>query len=213
MATARVAPAGPPIPAPAGRAAPGQLPDERRMHGRAIARGAAQPGRSCCATPRDPQDCRRRATHTRPKRSRAFSLTRGRIHGKRRGSIASRHRAGGRERLGWARHEVNLLQTRLLRFPDSQRASAPPYDDPSGVSPPSAFGTYRVLHQIGSGVLGPVFGGTTAAGSARGHQARQARRVPEDPRRGSPIRRARSRPGKPAAPRRRRRRGRRPRRS
>jgi serine/threonine protein kinase len=25
------------------------------------------------------------------------------------------------------------------------------------VSPPSAFGTYRVLHQIGSGVLGPVF--------------------------------------------------------
>jgi serine/threonine-protein kinase len=25
------------------------------------------------------------------------------------------------------------------------------------MSPPSAFGTYRVLHQIGSGVLGPVF--------------------------------------------------------
>jgi len=32
-----------------------------------------------------------------------------------------------------------------------------PFDDASGVSPPASFGNYRVLHQIGSGVLGPVF--------------------------------------------------------
>ena len=39
----------------------------------------------------------------------------------------------------------------------SQGASALPFDDASVVHPPSAFGTFRVLHQIGSGVLGPVF--------------------------------------------------------
>jgi serine/threonine protein kinase len=39
----------------------------------------------------------------------------------------------------------------------SQGAAALPFDDLSGVSPPSAFSSYRVLHQIGSGVLGPVF--------------------------------------------------------
>jgi serine/threonine-protein kinase len=32
-----------------------------------------------------------------------------------------------------------------------------PFDDATGASPPASFGTYRVLHQIGSGVLGPVF--------------------------------------------------------
>ena len=32
-----------------------------------------------------------------------------------------------------------------------------PFDDATGMSPPASFGTYRVLHQIGSGVLGPVF--------------------------------------------------------
>ena len=31
------------------------------------------------------------------------------------------------------------------------------HDDPSTFSPPAAFGPFRVLHQIGSGVLGPVF--------------------------------------------------------
>lgn len=31
------------------------------------------------------------------------------------------------------------------------------HDDPSSFSPPAAFGPFRVLHQIGSGVLGPVF--------------------------------------------------------
>jgi serine/threonine protein kinase len=39
----------------------------------------------------------------------------------------------------------------------SQGAFALPFDDASVVNPPSAFGTFRVLHQIGSGVLGPVF--------------------------------------------------------
>jgi serine/threonine-protein kinase len=32
-----------------------------------------------------------------------------------------------------------------------------PFEDSVGSTPPSAFGSYRVLHQIGSGVLGPVF--------------------------------------------------------
>ena len=31
------------------------------------------------------------------------------------------------------------------------------HDDPSTFSPPASFGPFRVLHQIGSGVLGPVF--------------------------------------------------------
>ena len=32
-----------------------------------------------------------------------------------------------------------------------------PFDESNTFTPPSAFGPYRVLHQIGSGVLGPVF--------------------------------------------------------
>jgi serine/threonine protein kinase len=32
-----------------------------------------------------------------------------------------------------------------------------PFDESAAFSPPAAFGPYRVLHQIGSGVLGPVF--------------------------------------------------------
>ncbi len=32
-----------------------------------------------------------------------------------------------------------------------------PFDETAGSTSPSAFGAYRVLHQIGSGVLGPVF--------------------------------------------------------
>ncbi len=35
--------------------------------------------------------------------------------------------------------------------------SALPFDDPAGFTAPAAFGPFRVLHQIGSGVLGPVF--------------------------------------------------------
>lgn len=35
--------------------------------------------------------------------------------------------------------------------------SALPYDDSAGFTAPPAFGTFRVLHQIGSGALGPVF--------------------------------------------------------
>ena len=31
------------------------------------------------------------------------------------------------------------------------------HDDANSISPPSAFGPYRVMHQIGVGVLGPVF--------------------------------------------------------
>jgi hypothetical protein len=45
----------------------------------------------------------------------------------------------------------------VLGFLDQQGARPLPFDDASGMSPPPAFGTYRVLHQIGSGVLGPVF--------------------------------------------------------
>ncbi|MBP8273879.1 MAG: hypothetical protein KAY59_05575, partial [Acidobacteria bacterium] len=32
-----------------------------------------------------------------------------------------------------------------------------PFDESNTFTPPPAFGPYRVLHQIGSGVLGPVF--------------------------------------------------------
>src|SRR5580698_2724256 len=32
-----------------------------------------------------------------------------------------------------------------------------PFDESAAFTPPAAFGPYRVLHQIGSGVLGPVF--------------------------------------------------------
>ena len=35
--------------------------------------------------------------------------------------------------------------------------SALPFEDPAGFTAPAAFGPFRVLHQIGSGVLGPVF--------------------------------------------------------
>jgi len=35
--------------------------------------------------------------------------------------------------------------------------SSLPFDESNTFTPPSAFGPYRVLHQIGSGVLGPVF--------------------------------------------------------
>jgi len=35
--------------------------------------------------------------------------------------------------------------------------SSLPFDESTTFTPPSAFGPYRVLHQIGSGVLGPVF--------------------------------------------------------
>jgi serine/threonine-protein kinase len=35
--------------------------------------------------------------------------------------------------------------------------SAVSFDEPVGFTVPSAFGSYRVLHQIGSGALGPVF--------------------------------------------------------
>jgi serine/threonine-protein kinase len=39
----------------------------------------------------------------------------------------------------------------------SQGGFALPFDESAGLSAPTAFGTYRVLHQTGSGVLGPVF--------------------------------------------------------
>ncbi len=93
---------------------------------------------------------------TRPK-SRVYSLARGRIHGKRRGSIASRTApVGANGSVGLGTKSIYYRRD-VLRFPVSQGARPLPYDDASGVSPPSAFGTYRVLHQIGSGVLGPVF--------------------------------------------------------
>ena len=38
-----------------------------------------------------------------------------------------------------------------------QGVPALPFDESASFSAPAAFGTYRVLHQIGSGVLGPVF--------------------------------------------------------
>jgi len=52
---------------------------------------------------------------------------------------------------------------RRTRFPRLTPASAGteerqlPFDESAGITAPPAFGPYRVLHQIGSGVLGPVF--------------------------------------------------------
>ena len=46
----------------------------------------------------------------------------------------------------------------MLQFCCSDLQESPlPFDESAGFTAPSAFGTYRVLHQIGSGVLGPVF--------------------------------------------------------
>jgi serine/threonine protein kinase len=45
----------------------------------------------------------------------------------------------------------------VLRCAIRRGASELNHDDPSSFSPPAAFGPFRVLHQIGSGVLGPVF--------------------------------------------------------
>ena len=41
--------------------------------------------------------------------------------------------------------------------PEINQESPLPFDESTGFTAPSAFGPYRVLHQIGSGVLGPVF--------------------------------------------------------
>lgn len=45
----------------------------------------------------------------------------------------------------------------MLKCCDRFRGTELPYDDSAGYTAPPAFGPYRVLHQIGSGVLGPVF--------------------------------------------------------
>jgi hypothetical protein len=48
----------------------------------------------------------------------------------------------------------------MLRWsvrPGCSRSTALPFDESSSLGAPAAFGAYRVLHQIGSGVLGPVF--------------------------------------------------------
>ena len=45
----------------------------------------------------------------------------------------------------------------ILRCATRRGATELNHDDPSSFSPPAAFGPFRVLHQIGSGVLGPVF--------------------------------------------------------
>ncbi len=48
------------------------------------------------------------------------------------------------------------LPSRVTISPNVPGSSALPFDE-SAAPPPPAFGPYRVLHQIGSGVLGPVF--------------------------------------------------------
>src|SRR5688500_15662668 len=48
-------------------------------------------------------------------------------------------------------------RTRYVKMCHAPRGSELNHDDPSSFSPPAAFGPFRVLHQIGSGVLGPVF--------------------------------------------------------
>ena len=41
--------------------------------------------------------------------------------------------------------------------PALHRSDTTSHDDPTSYTPPESFGPYRVLHQIGAGVLGPVF--------------------------------------------------------
>jgi serine/threonine protein kinase len=60
--------------------------------------------------------------------------------------------------------DTKSIYYRRVTISCSQGAAALPFDDLSGVSPPSAFSSYRVLHQIGSGVLGPVFRSHDATG-------------------------------------------------
>lgn len=45
----------------------------------------------------------------------------------------------------------------MLRCPACLRGVSTLHTDASGTAPPDAFGPFRVLHQIGAGVLGPVF--------------------------------------------------------
>lgn len=52
----------------------------------------------------------------------------------------------------------------MLRFDDRQGEPALPFDEHAASRPPSQFGPYRVLHQIGSGALGPVFRAFDASG-------------------------------------------------
>ena len=79
------------------------------------------------------------------------------------------HRAAHRARLRVTGHRANLLQVLKgithRRAPrrtcyDSRRTegvAALSLDESASFIAPSAFGPFRVLHQIGSGVLGPVF--------------------------------------------------------
>jgi serine/threonine-protein kinase len=52
---------------------------------------------------------------------------------------------------------VERATTRATIAPVPRQESALPFDESTSFGAPAAFGPYRVLHQIGSGVLGPVF--------------------------------------------------------
>jgi serine/threonine-protein kinase len=68
--------------------------------------------------------------------------------------------AAGSERLGIEPiYYTSRLgaQAAMLGWRSLSRSFALSFDESSSLSAPTAFGSYRVLHQIGSGVLGPVF--------------------------------------------------------
>jgi serine/threonine-protein kinase len=68
--------------------------------------------------------------------------------------------AAGSERLGIEPiYYTSRLAARagMLGWRSLSRSFALSFDESSSLSAPTAFGSYRVLHQIGSGVLGPVF--------------------------------------------------------
>ena len=75
--------------------------------------------------------------------------------------MASRRTGAIVRAFGWPGIPVNLLRTRyghVLRFRSiSQEDRALSFEDSTSFSAPSAFGPFRVLHQIGTGALGPVF--------------------------------------------------------
>jgi serine/threonine-protein kinase len=104
-------------------------------------------------------------------------VTSGRIHGNRVRSTTSRTTG---DAIDSDDPGTKSIYYRRATISCSQGASALPFDDLSGVNAPSAFSSYRVLHQIGSGVLGPVFRAHDSSERLVAIKALKLDLVPED---------------------------------
>jgi eukaryotic-like serine/threonine-protein kinase len=62
-----------------------------------------------------------------------------------------------RLRRSWTPNSIYYIGGTCYDPSDQSGVTALPFDESASFAAPPAFGTYRVLHQIGSGVLGPVF--------------------------------------------------------